>query len=627
MRKLALGLNSIPSGNVPGSENVEVPNLNEEDIESANKTAFNAIEQSGFDKEEGLDKAVIAYNKVFNYRLGNKMRNELIKLNKALNGIGYKNLIKIAVEEPIKYDGFLNFLVKYATVTGGPIGNNGMKVGSYYYNKACIVYCTVRYSEEYLGDTETQVEVVHIFGGRKTTQLLKDMPGDWHFDYEVGETAELKDDADSPSNHTWYEIKEEEPQLFSEIISSFNKPENAADFPLKKYTGETFADTAIDDDLVGNVFKITMGGRPFTILVDTDEKLYRLSGSNWVGVKESHKKSVLEACKKGKKIFTAEKKGSYKSFNKNIKKYAQEVLPPVPSGTTYVRATPAAATPAATEEKPPEAETVAATGASTDTAKPLKTNIPQNMHKKWYEDDFAYYYVSDGDAVYFYKKNQDGIADFKINPSHVSQRYKNWNLFVKELRKLPEIQDPKGSQNSTPTTAPATAPATSAPATAPATPVAQTNPVTTNQIGSLSGVTETINGDQVVSIGTHLGGQIFLVVNSVKQGDPKFYIKHGKKVSPLGKDDNRLRDSLGLVEVIRIANTLESTKLFLPEQIEAFKSYMNLKRRGNRLGPLRKKKRDEKMKQDVEKMKQDVTKMQTSAREERLDRLKKKGVI
>jgi len=96
MRKLALGLNSIPSGNVPGSENVEVPNLNEEDIESANKTAFNAIEQSGFDKEEGLDKAVIAYNKVFNYRLGNKMRNELIKLNKALNGIGYKNLIKIA---------------------------------------------------------------------------------------------------------------------------------------------------------------------------------------------------------------------------------------------------------------------------------------------------------------------------------------------------------------------------------------------------------------------------------------------------------------------------------------------------------------------------------------------------
>ncbi len=99
MRKLATGLLSMPAQNVPGSENVEVSEFKEEDAESANKSGFNTMEVDGFENLDHSGEAVLASNKFFNYKIGYEMKKELIKLNHALSGIGYKNLIKVAQED------------------------------------------------------------------------------------------------------------------------------------------------------------------------------------------------------------------------------------------------------------------------------------------------------------------------------------------------------------------------------------------------------------------------------------------------------------------------------------------------------------------------------------------------
>jgi hypothetical protein len=152
------------------------------------------------------------------------------------------------------------------------------------------------------------------------------------------------------------------------------------------------------------------------------------------------------------------------------------------------------------------------------------------------------------------------------------------------------------------------------PAVAPTTPEAA-------QSSTGGPVTETVNGKLAVSIGTFGKDQIFLIVESVKKGKPEFYIKDGKtgEASLLGANDGRVRSSLGPLEINRLSKRLADANL-TPVQIEGFKRYMNLQRRENRFGFIGRKKREENT-NDAQKQ------MKSSSREERLDRLKKKGVI
>jgi hypothetical protein len=79
-----------------------------------------------------------------------------------------------------------------------------------------------------------------------------------------------------------------------------------------------------------------------------------------------------------------------------------------------------------------------------------------------------------------------------------------------------------------------------------------------------------------------------------------------------------VRSSLGPLEINRLSKRLLSAGVS-PTNVEGFKELMNLQRRQNRI-PLLRRRRDRKM-NDASK------KMTASAREDRLDRLKKKGVI
>jgi len=117
MKKKATGLTSLPMSDVPGSENVEIKNIKPEDAETANHGGFNQIEPSSFDKTESLSEMELnnldfniddfsqtsqkevmkSANYIFNItKVSKNMKKELIKLNAALNGLGYKNLVKMA---------------------------------------------------------------------------------------------------------------------------------------------------------------------------------------------------------------------------------------------------------------------------------------------------------------------------------------------------------------------------------------------------------------------------------------------------------------------------------------------------------------------------------------------------
>ena len=51
MRKIATGLTSIPMSSVPGSEDVEINYMSEEDAEAANHGGFNQMRPEGFAKD------------------------------------------------------------------------------------------------------------------------------------------------------------------------------------------------------------------------------------------------------------------------------------------------------------------------------------------------------------------------------------------------------------------------------------------------------------------------------------------------------------------------------------------------------------------------------------------------
>ena len=477
MRKLALGLNSIPSGNVPGSENVEVPNLNEEDIESANKTGFNAIEQSGFDKEEGLDKAIIAYNKIFNYRLGKKMRDELIKLNKALNGIGYKNLIKIA--KPYKPN----------------ISPNDFKEGKMY-----------------------------------TRLDLSNVPE------------------------------------FSFIV--------------------------IGHDITGNI----------------DAEIYNKGKSNYssgdhIQINSSSIKSYVEGDK-----FTEERmippesesqsESGYPDYSESGYSDDESALPAASTAPVVNKNSVSSAGVKAIPIEPPGSDTI-----NNYIGKTYKS---ENKNDNWHYKIIGQFEV---------EVSKDNSNFKKLTPKTMG--VSKWNTFAKAIinymsnNQLEEITPTVSAETPAEPVAPA---ATSTPPAVAPTTTEAAQPATG---GSVS---ETVNGKPAVSIGTFGKDQIFLIIDSVKKGNPEFYIKDGDtgKASPLGKDDGRVRSSLGPLEINRLSKRLLSAGVS-PTNVEGFKELMNLQRRQNRI-PFFRRRRDQKMNDASGKMK-------ASTREDRLDSLKKKGVI
>ena len=108
MRKNGIGLTSVPIGNTPGDENVEVSHVTDDDIEASNRTGFNQISLQDFLDDKEFSEIINIEKESF------KMRKELIKLNNQLNRLGYKNLIKISNDnyDELKknleklYDGF-----------------------------------------------------------------------------------------------------------------------------------------------------------------------------------------------------------------------------------------------------------------------------------------------------------------------------------------------------------------------------------------------------------------------------------------------------------------------------------------------------------------------------------------
>jgi len=90
MRKNGIGLTSVPIGNTPGDENVEISHVTDDDIEASNRTGFNQIGLQDFLDDKEFSEIINIEKESF------KMRKELIKLNNQLNRLGYKNLIKVA---------------------------------------------------------------------------------------------------------------------------------------------------------------------------------------------------------------------------------------------------------------------------------------------------------------------------------------------------------------------------------------------------------------------------------------------------------------------------------------------------------------------------------------------------
>jgi hypothetical protein len=421
------------------------------------------------------------------------MRDELIKLNKALNGIGYKDLIKIADEEPKTSSRDLVVGKKYQLS-----GTNAVF--------ECIENTYAN------GSGEILVELKSNAGGEPF-----DIPpslGISFYDLKIGRQLEI-----SPSPYSiWIDITD------------------------RVDRGEKFSEDAINTYLERKEVRNTL-----------NPIIYNTSSGEAAGA------------------ITIDEASSY--FN----------MANQPAQTS---------------------------GASTKPVVAAKHPLNSSIKNMNYYDNNWTYKIIDEKTVEVGRKSDGESFTIRMDS------YKNWNNFKKNLedgiRKGTITSDDNVSVK---TKEPVTPAATSTPPAVAPTATGAAQPST----GGL--VTETVDERPAVSIGTFFKDQIFLIIDSVKNGKPEFYIKDVDtgRASLLGKDDGRVRRSLGRWEISSLSKRLADAGL-TPGQIEGFKRYMNLQRRGNIFGPLGRNKRDEKMKQDV-------NKMRSEAREERLDRLKKKGVI
>jgi len=204
-------------------------------------------------------------------------------------------------------------------------------------------------------------------------------------------------------------------------------------------------------------------------------------------------------------------------------------------------------------------------------------------------------YKDQNDNPYTYRistSNQVSVSrDGKLLKTLTPSKYSNWNNFATTLNNqiasniVTEVKVDLPTTTPTPTPTPAPTP----------TPTPTPTPAATPTPTTRGAVSETVNGEPAVSIGTFGKDQIFLTIDSVRKGEPQFYVKDGKsgKAAPIGEGDGRVRSALGPLEVARLADRLNGAGIS-QEKVEAFKTFMNKSRRQNRL-PFGRKRRQEKI--------------------------------